>query len=223
MKIKSLISILSAAVLAAALVGCSANPTASPVPAVNQNSPVTTDDATPAPSAATDDAATDDSATAPVTSPTSDASTAAGDIGSDKALELALADAGVSSADLVNQRVEQDRDDGRTVYEVDFSDATYSYEYKIAAEDGSILELDIDMKNSVLQQSTGTAVTKEEAFALALAKVPGATEQNGYVEEDRDDGRTTFEGSILLDGVEYEFEVDQATGLLTNWSVDYVR
>ena len=47
MKIKSLISILSAAVLAAALVGCSANPTASPVPAVNQNSPVTTDDATP--------------------------------------------------------------------------------------------------------------------------------------------------------------------------------
>lgn len=68
------------------------------------------------------------------------ASDAGSVIGEDAALAAALKHAGLGSGDVSRTRTELDRDDGRTVYEVEFRSGGYEYEYTVNAADGSILE-----------------------------------------------------------------------------------
>ncbi len=69
------------------------------------------------------------------------------EIGEDKALEIAIKDAGVKKAELSNILVHLDVDDGRTEYDVEFHKGTTEYEYNIDAYTGDILEKDIDNDN----------------------------------------------------------------------------
>lgn len=65
------------------------------------------------------------------------------------------------------------------------------------------------------------ALTAEQAAALALAKVPGASQSDLIeFETDYDHGRLEYEGKILYGGMEYEFEIDGSTGRFLNWEVD---
>ena len=47
-------------------------------------------------------------------------------------------------ADINHIKTELDRDDGETVYEIEFKHKGYEYEYKINAETGAIISKDID-------------------------------------------------------------------------------
>ena len=60
--------------------------------------------------------------------------------------------------------------------------------------------------------TSGVAVTLEEAQNIALERVPGASAQNISIELDEDDGWYIYEGDIVYDGMEYEFEIDANTG-----------
>lgn len=62
------------------------------------------------------------------------------------------------------------------------------------------------------------AVSLEEASALALEKVPGATENDLRIELDYDDGRYRYEGDIIYQQVEYDFEINADTGEVIEWS-----
>lgn len=61
------------------------------------------------------------------------------------------------------------------------------------------------------------AVSLEEAQDIALERVPGATSKNISIELDRDDGWYIYEGEIVYDGMEYEFEIDADTGNILKW------
>ncbi len=67
-------------------------------------------------------------------------------ISREKALEAALADAGVNKADALRVEIELDRDDSVVHYEIEFENGRYEYSYDINAIDGSIIksEKDID-------------------------------------------------------------------------------
>ena len=80
------------------------------------------------------------------TEATTEAATDA-EIGEDKALEIALADAGLTANDVSYTNVYLDVDDGRTEYDVEFHQGTTEYEYSIDAYTGDILEKDIDNDN----------------------------------------------------------------------------
>lgn len=73
-------------------------------------------------------------------------------------------------------------------------------------------------------QQSGTAnnaevaVSLEEASAIALEKVPGATENDLRIELDYDDGRYRYEGDIIYQQVEYDFEINADTGEVIEWS-----
>lgn len=61
-------------------------------------------------------------------------------------------------------------------------------------------------------------VTEEAAKKLALDRVPGAS--TGDIREfkmDREDGHMEYEGKIIYDGMEYEFEIDAASGAFIEW------
>ena len=61
------------------------------------------------------------------------------------------------------------------------------------------------------------------AKALALAQVAGATADNIYKwKKDYDDGRWIYEGKIVYNGWEYEFEMDASTGAFLEWDIGSV-
>ncbi len=62
-----------------------------------------------------------------------------------------------------------------------------------------------------------TQITLEEASKLALDRVPGASAQDLKIELDYDDGQYKYEGDIIFEQKEYEFEIDANTGEFLEW------
>ena len=70
------------------------------------------------------------------------------DIGEAKAKEIALQDAGVSESDISRFQSSKDRDDGKTLYEIQFASDNTEYEYEINAKDGEILNYSTESLNN---------------------------------------------------------------------------
>lgn len=62
----------------------------------------------------------------------------------DEAKSIALSDAGVSQSQAVFHKAEQDEDDGRLIYELEFQVGGVEYEYEIDASNGAILKSERD-------------------------------------------------------------------------------
>ena len=56
-----------------------------------------------------------------------------------KAKATALKHAGLKEADIYDFDIDLDREDGKTVYEIDFKSGGYEYSYKINADTGKII------------------------------------------------------------------------------------
>lgn len=155
----------------------------------------------------------------------------ASDIGLDKAKEIALTHAGIKAADATFIEAKRDYDDGRLVYELEFivisNGTAKEYDYEVAASDGTIVSYDYDIEASYTvpsgnTQTTGT-LAEADAKALALAQVAGATADNIFKwKKDYDDGRWIYEGKIVYNGWEYEFEMDASTGAFLEWDIESV-
>ena len=68
-----------------------------------------------------------------------------------------------------------------------------------------------------------TKISEDRAKEIALSKVPGATKENirGF-KKDFDDGRTEYEGEIIYNKTEYEFEIDAETGEIKKWESESI-
>lgn len=148
------------------------------------------------------------------------------DIGEDAALQAALEAAGVSESDASRLRISKDRDDGRVVYEIRFDVDQTEYDYDVLASDGQILSSDVELRNDDRDDdddrnrgsNADVTISREEAIDIALAKVSGATESDIRIELDHDDGRYKYEGDIIYERVEYDFEIDANSGDVLEWS-----
>ncbi len=61
-------------------------------------------------------------------------------------------------------------------------------------------------------------ISEEKAKEIALEKVPGATVQDvRKFKKDRDDGKYVYEGEILYNKMEYDFEIDAENGEIISW------
>ena len=172
------------------------------------------------------------------------------DIGKDKAADIALEDASLSESDVTRIRISKDTDNGKGIYEVEFTMNTTEYEYEILASNGDILSADFkelqgssdpqpqgsndpqpqgssdpqpqgsgshDSSNHGTVPQADVQISSEQASKLALDRVPGATEQDLKIELDYDDGYYKYEGDIIYDQKEYEFEIDANTGDCLEW------
>lgn len=169
------------------------------------------------------------------------------DIGKDKAVQIALEDAKLTETDISRLYVEKDLENGKDTYEVKFSNDSKEYEYEILADGGKIVKASFSIEDiafrggsnevsddnpteSLLQkpqdkpavENNGNSVDGQislaEASKLALARVPGATAKDLKIELDYDDGKYKYEGDIIYDSKEYEFEIDAVTGNFLEWS-----
>lgn len=138
-------------------------------------------------------------------------------ITADQAKELALTHAGLTKDQVTFARCDLDLEDGRQVYEVEFTAQDgKEYDYKIDSYTGEVLRYDYDAEHA--SSSVGSAVTEEQAKELALAKVPGAAAGDilSFKTEQKHD-RTEYEGKILYNGTEYSFEINGTTGEFLEW------
>ena len=65
--------------------------------------------------------------------------------------------------------------------------------------------------------SANVQISLEQAQQIALDRVPGATASNISIHLDFDDGWYLYEGDIIYNSVDYEFEIDANTGTLLKW------
>ncbi len=125
----------------------------------------------------------------------------------------ALEHAGLKAEDVTFIQKKLEWDDGRQVYDVEFYSGAKEYDYEIDAATGEIISFDHDAEHYT--PGTGSPVTLDEAKELALSKVPGAAASHIVkAKQDRDDGKTIYEIEIVYSGMEYDFEIDAATGAI---------
>ena len=69
--------------------------------------------------------------------------------------------------------------------------------------------------------SQATDIGENKAKEIALERVSGATESDirGF-KKDYDDGKTFYEGKIVIENTEYEFEIDASNGNVVKWEKD---
>lgn len=153
----------------------------------------------------------------------------------EEAQAIALKDAGLSKAQVKFVKAELERDDGRVYYDVEFYTENKEFDYEIDAKSGAILEKDFDAENYAPAVSTSkpnrpvdntagkNTISADKAKEIALKQVPGATASNiREFEVDYDDGRLEYEGKIIYDKIEYEFEIDGETGAIRSWDAESV-
>ena len=160
----------------------------------------------------------------PSASQTAAGQTTSAAVTEEQARETALSHAGLTADQVTFVRSKLDRDDGRLMYDVEFYTSDYKeYDYEIDAATGEILSYDYDAEGYSYQPNAtpGTAITAEQARAIALAEVPGAAESDIYeFETDRDDGRLEYEGKIIYNNTEYEFTIDGYSGAIREWDAE---
>ena len=155
---------------------------------------------------------------------------ASGQIGKDEAKRIALEDAGVAESSTMPMAVELDYDDGVAVYDVEFvvyadDGAVKEYDYEIDATTGAIRSMDNEVERIEYTQGTIHStdyLSEQEVRDIALAEVPGATEKDLSLHLDEDDGRLRYEGRIIYQGMEYEFEIDAYSGAIREWDAESV-
>lgn len=139
-----------------------------------------------------------------------------------RAKEIALEHAGVSSGDVTAMRVKKEMDDGVWKYDVEFYVQNKEYDYEIKAADGSILSVDYDVEDDFATNANSAKISQEQAAQTALARVSGASMENLTIHYEMDDGRAMYEGKIIYNEKEYEFDIDANTGEIISWEEESI-
>lgn len=137
----------------------------------------------------------------------------------------ALRHAGLSAGQVSFVTAKLEQDDGQQIYDVEFyTSEPKEYDYEIDAYTGDVISYDFDADSYTAPPASGTSITADKAKELALAQVPGAAAGDiREFETDYDDGRLAYEGTIVYDGLEYEFEIDGYSGAIRSWESEPVE
>ena len=166
--------------------------------------------------------------TKPTAGQTTTTPAANGQITLEQAKETALKHAGLKADAVTFVKAEQDYENGKLVYEVEFvtndGGKVVEYDYEIEAATGSVVSYDYDAENYVSEKgATTVSVDEVTAKQTVLNKVPGATAANIYEWKlDFDNGRWEYDGKIVYNQMKYDFTVDASTGVVTEWDVESI-
>lgn len=130
----------------------------------------------------------------------------------EKAKAAAFAHAGVSAGDVSLSKCKLDWEDGLQVYEIEFWAGGVEYDYEIEAATGAVRKAGQEWGGAA---SGGSGLIGEEAAKTAAFTHAGVSPQSAErvrCELDEDDGRRLYEIEFWADGVEYDYEIDAASG-----------
>ena len=159
-----------------------------------------------------------------------DASTSAALIGMGKGADIALNDAGLKENQVNDLTAKYRTENGLSFYTVTFTSGSYTYEYRLNAVDGSILQAD---RNAVTQETeTGTTtgsqttttkkITKAKAKSIALKHAGVSASKATFVKAklDYEDGRRVYEIEFYSGNTEYDYEILASNGKIISYDKD---
>ena len=159
-----------------------------------------------------------------------DASTSAALIGMGKGADIALSDAGLKENQVNDLTAKYRTENGLSFYTVTFTSGSYTYEYRVNAVDGSILQAD---RNAVTQEAeTGTTtgsqttttkkITKAKAKSIALKHAGVSASKATFVKAklDYEDGRRVYEIEFYSGNTEYDYEILASNGKIISFDKD---
>jgi uncharacterized membrane protein YkoI len=147
-------------------------------------------------------------------------------IGTAKAKEIALADAGLEATDVKFARAKLEFDDGVYEYDVEFYKGTTEYDYSVDALTGKILEKDSDAeyirRRSEPKLTMRYEITADEAKSIALkhAGVDEADATFARAKLEFDDGVFEYEVEFYSGNKEYDYDIDAITGEIISFDSD---
>lgn len=171
---------------------------------------------------------------------TQPATAAAQELTAEEAKAIALAHAALSADQVTGLKAKKDRENGLSVWEVEFRQGDWEFDYDVNAETGAIVkwEKDYDPPKNTNPGSdpnpteprptdappaTPQLLTAEEAQAIALAHAGLTADQVTWVktELDRDDGRSEWDVDFRNGDYEYDYEIHAETGAVLKWDKEY--
>ena len=158
------------------------------------------------------------------------------------AAEIALAHAAVTDPE--GLRTTADREDGIEVWDVEFRDGDWEYDYTIHAQTGAVLEWDREYEPRQttpaatepapavtepivtepappVTEPAAKALTQDEAIAAALAHAAVTAPENLRAKTDWDDGVEVWEVEFRYRDWEYDYTIHAQTGNILEWDRDY--
>lgn len=146
-------------------------------------------------------------------------------IGLDKSIDVALADAGLHRDQVTGLQGHFEKDDGLDAYDVSFMSNNYEYEYTIKAADGAILDCKIESPEGLqvtAQQARDIGTDEALKAALAHAGLKKSDIELTKSRKGNEDGHTVYEFDFLKGNVEYEYDIDAATGGVIEFSREVI-
>lgn len=137
----------------------------------------------------------------------------------DAAFRIALQAAGVEEKDLVSRKVEYEREIRGGHYDVEFSDNSFKWDFKIA-EDGAVLEGEYELRRKGLPAPGPAKLGQDEARSI-VERLLGGPLGDVSIRADYDDGRRLFKVHAAKDGYVYEAELNASDG--TVYSLEWKK
>ncbi len=134
------------------------------------------------------------------------------------ALNAAFSHAGVAASNAANQKCELDHDNGKLVYEIEFTCGGLEYEYEIDALTGAVLhcktETDDGHHSEEHNPANPAAIDQNAALnaAFSHAEVAASNAANQKCELDHNNGKLVYEIEFTCNGYAYDYEIDACTG-----------
>lgn len=157
----------------------------------------------------------------------------------EQAKEIALSDAKAAEADVTFTKEKLEYDDGISVYDLEFLAGNTEYEYEIEEDTGAIYskskETLADSQKKETQagqenaEQTGQAadnavsnISEEKAKSIAVGHAGFSEADVRFTKAklDQEDGDEVYEIEFHKDGMEYDYEINAATGDIIEYSSD---
>ena len=143
-----------------------------------------------------------------------------------EAKRVAFKRAGVKEADVTGLEIELDRNDGVSKYEIEFKAGGMEYECDVDASTGAILKFKAEEDDAGRKPASsapgapliGDAAAREAAFKRAGVQASAVTGLE--LKLDEDDGRLIYEIEFKCGDMEYECDVDAASGEILKYKVE---
>lgn len=172
-------------------------------------------------------------------------------IGSDKALEIALTDAGIQKEKATGTKSEFDKDNGRYIFDVDFISDGKEYDYKIDAKSGEIIERDVDKDDSTVVKTTDKAestttadsttnkettkaetsnsqtkrisLDKAKKIALDNAGITSSKAKFTKAKLEKDDGKYEYDIEFTSGNKSYDYTLDAYSGKILEKEIETLK
>ncbi len=161
-------------------------------------------------------------------------------IGESSAQIFAFVDAGISPEDASVYKTRFGYENGKFVYEIDFTANGTRYEYEVEASNGKIVSKESETIPGVLPQNVPSpaetavpgapavanntdiiGVDAAKQLALDRAKLSAGEVTFSKAKLDRDNGRLVYDVEFYIQGVaEYDYEIDASTGTILEESFE---